>query len=288
MSRTSPAHVDGFTANNRHLRDQYDMVPQGISADLIATIEGFGREELDQLAVDSQNRAAAAISEGRFDRSLVPIHHDDGTLALDHDEHPRPGTTLEDLAKLKPAFIGMGAHTQADSSRTIDQTAMAAYPTVTTIHHVHHGGNSSGVVDGASALLVTSPDYARVHGLKPRAKITMGAVAGAEPVIMLTAPGAAARLCADKAGMTLDDIDLFEINEAFAAVVLKFLRDTRTPWDKVNVNGGAMALGHPIGATGAMLIGTLLDELERHDLTTGLVTMCTGGGMATATIIERI
>jgi len=288
MSRTAPAHVDGFTANNRHLRDQYDMVPQGISADLIATIEDFGRDELDQLAVDSQNRAAAAISEGRFDRSLVPIHHDDGTLALDHDEHPRPGTTLEDLAKLKPAFIGMGAHTQADSSRTIDQTAMAAYPTVTTIRHVHHGGNSSGVVDGASALLVTSPDYARVHGLKPRAKITMGAVAGAEPVIMLTAPGAAARLCADKASMTLEDIDLFEVNEAFAAVVLKFLRDTRTPWDKVNVNGGAMALGHPIGATGGMLIGTLLDELERRDLTTGLVTMCTGGGMATATIIERI
>ena len=288
MSRPSPMHVDGFTANNRHLRDQYDMVPQGISADLIATVEGFGREELDQLAVDSQARAAVAVKEGRFDRSLVPIYHDDGRLALDHDEHPRPGTTLADLAKLAPSFAGMGAHTAAGAERTIDETARIAYPQLGEIRHVHHGGNSSGVVDGASAVLVTSPDYARAHGYQPRAKITMAAVAGDEPVIMLTAPGPAARLCVQKAGMTLQDIDLFEVNEAFAAVLLKFLRDTQVPWDKVNVNGGAMALGHPIGATGGMLIGTLLDELERRDLTTGLVTMCTGGGMATATIIERI
>jgi len=288
MSRPSPMHVDGFTANNRHLRDQYDMVPQGISADLIATVEGFGREELDQLAVDSQARAAVAVKEGRFDRSLVPIYHDDGRLALDHDEHPRPGTTLADLAKLAPSFAGMGAHTAAGAERTIDETARIAYPQLGEIRHVHHGGNSSGVVDGASAVLVTSPDYARAYGYTPRAKITMAAVAGDEPVIMLTAPGPAARLCVQKAGMTLQDIDLFEVNEAFAAVLLKFLRDTQVPWDKVNVNGGAMALGHPIGATGGMLIGTLLDELERRDLTTGLVTMCTGGGMATATIIERI
>ena len=288
MSRPSPMHVDGFTANNRHLRDQYDMVPQGISADLIATVEGFGREELDQLAVDSQARAAVAVKEGRFDRSLVPIYHDDGRLALDHDEHPRPGTTLADLAKLAPSFAGMGAHTAAGAERTIDETARIAYPQLGEIRHVHHGGNSSGVVDGASAVLVTSPDYARAYGYQPRAKITMAAVAGDEPVIMLTAPGPAARLCVQKAGMTLQDIDLFEVNEAFAAVLLKFLRDTQVPWDKVNVNGGAMALGHPIGATGGMLIGTLLDELERRDLTTGLVTMCTGGGMATATIIERI
>jgi acetyl-CoA C-acetyltransferase len=288
MSRPSPMHVDGFTANNRHLRDQYDMVPQGISADLIATVEGFGREELDQLAVDSQARAAVAVKEGRFDRSLVPIYHDDGRLALDHDEHPRPGTTLADLAKLAPSFAGMGAHTAAGAERTIDETARVAYPQLGEIRHVHHGGNSSGVVDGASAVLVTSPDYARAHGYAPRAKITMAAVAGDEPVIMLTAPGPAARLCVQKAGMTLQDIDLFEVNEAFAAVLLKFLRDTQVPWDKVNVNGGAMALGHPIGATGGMLIGTLLDELERRDLTTGLVTMCTGGGMATATIIERL
>jgi acetyl-CoA C-acetyltransferase len=288
MSRPSPMHVDGFTANNNHLRDQYDMVPQGISADLIATLEGFSREELDQLAVDSQARAAAAIAEGRFERSLVPIFHDDGRLALDRDEHPRPGTTLADLAKLAPSFEGMGAHVLKERGISIDQTALKAYPQLDGIRHVHHGGNSSGVVDGAAAVLVASPDYARAHGMTPRARITMAAVAGSEPVIMLTAPGKAAQLCAQKAGMTLDDIDLFEVNEAFAAVLLKFLRDTGVSWDKVNVNGGAMALGHPIGATGGMLIGTLLDEMERRDLSTGLVTMCTGGGMGTATIIERI
>ncbi len=288
MSRPAPLHVDGFSANNNHLRDQYDMVPQGISADLIATLEGFSRTELDQLAVDSQARAAEAIGEGRFDRSLVPIFHDDGTLALDRDEHPRAGTTLEDLAKLSPSFARMGGHIPADRELSIDDTARKVYPQLSEIRHVHHGGNSSGVVDGASAVLLASPDWAKAHGMKPRAKVTMGAVAGDEPVIMLTAPGPAAQLCAKKAGMTLADIDLFEINEAFAAVVLKFLRDTGVPWDKVNVNGGAMAFGHPIGATGGMLIGTLLDEMERRDLATGLVAMCTGGGMATATIIERV
>ena len=288
MSRPAPAHVDGFTANNNHLRDQYDMVPQGISADLIATVEGFSREELDQLAVDSQNRAAAAIAEGRFDRSLVPIFHDDGRLALDHDEHVRPGTTLEDLAKLKPSFEGMGAHVAKDRDRSIDDIARKAYPHIDAIRHVHHGGNSSGVVDGAAAVLLASPDYAKGQGWTPRAKITMAAVAGDEPVIMLTAPGPATKLVLQKAGMTHDDIDLYEVNEAFASVLAKWLRDTGVDWGKVNVNGGAMALGHPIGATGATLIGTVLDELERRDLTTGLVTMCTGGGMATATIIERI
>lgn len=288
MSRPAPMHVDGFTANNNHLRDQYDMVPQGISADLIATVDGFSREELDQLAVDSQNRAAAAIAEGRFDRSLVAIHHDDGRLALDRDEHPRPGTTLDDLAKLAPSFVGMGGHVAKGRELTIDQTALKAYPHVSEIRHVHHGGNSSGVVDGASAVLLASPDYARAHGYTPRARITMAAVAGDEPVIMLTAPGPATDLVLQKAGMALSDIDLFEVNEAFAAVVMRWLRYTGADWDKVNVNGGAMALGHPIGATGGMLIGTIVDELERRDLTTGLVTMCTGGGMATATIIERI
>jgi acetyl-CoA C-acetyltransferase len=182
----------------------------------------------------------------------------------------------------------MGAHVLKERGISIDQTALKAYPQLDGIRHVHHGGNSSGVVDGAAAVLVASPDYARAHGMTPRARITMAAVAGSEPVIMLTAPGKAAQLCAQKAGMTLDDIDLFEVNEAFAAVLLKFLRDTGVSWDKVNVNGGAMALGHPIGATGGMLIGTLLDEMERRDLSTGLVTMCTGGGMGTATIIERI
>jgi acetyl-CoA C-acetyltransferase len=288
MSRPAPLHVDGFTANNNHLRDQYDMVPQGISADLIATTEGFTRKECDALGVDSQNRAAAAIKDGRFDRALIPIHHDDGSLALDHEEFPRPGTTMESLAELTPSFLSMGAHTMDGAERTIDETARLAYPDVAQIDHVHHAGNSSGVVDGASAVLVASSGYAKAHGMKRRARVVMTAVAGTEPVIMLTAPGPAATRCVEKAGMSFDDIDLFEVNEAFAAVVLKFLKDTGVDWDKVNVNGGAMALGHPIGATGGMLIGTLLDELERQDKTTGLVTMCTGGGMATATIIERV
>lgn len=288
MSRPAPMHVDGFTANNNHLRDIYAMVAQGISADLIATIEGFTRQQCDQLAVDSQNRARIAITEGRFEKSLVPIFTDEGTLALDHDEFPRPGTTMDDLAKLTPSFEAMGAKIRTGEKLSVDQTAMLAYPNVKEIQHVHHGGNSSGVVDGASAVLVTSPDYARAHGLTPRARIIMTAVAGTEPVIMLTAPGPAAERAVKKAGMTFDDIDLFEVNEAFASVVLKFLKDTGVSWDKINVNGGAMALGHPIGATGGMLIGTLLDELERRDLSTGLVTMCTGGGMGTATIIERI
>lgn len=288
MSRPSPMHVDGFTANNAHLREQFDMVPQGISADLIATLEGFSRQDCDALAVESQKRAAEAIAEGRFEKSLIPIFHDDGTLALAVDEHPRPGTTMADLAKLSPSFELMGAYKKDPNGLSIDETALKAYPHLSAIHHVHHGGNSSGVVDGAAAVLVTSPDYAKAHGLKPRARIVMTAVAGTEPVIMLTAPGPAAERVLQKAGMTFNDIDLFEVNEAFASVVLKFLKDTGVDPAKVNVNGGAMALGHPIGATGAMLIGTLVDELERRDLTTGLVTMCTGGGMGTATIIERI
>ena len=288
MSRPAPMHVDGFSANNDHLRRQFEMVPQGISADLIATIEGFSRNDCDQLGIDSQNRAEAAIKDGRFDRALVPIHHDDGAIALDHEEFPRPGTTMESLSELSPAFEKMGAHKLEGAERTIDETALLAYPDVKKIDHVHHAGNSSGVVDGASALLVASPEFAKAHGMKPRARIVMTAVAGTEPVIMLTAPGPAAKRCLDKAGMGFDDIDLFEVNEAFAAVVLKFLKDTGVDWSKVNVNGGAMALGHPIGATGGMLIGTLLDELERLDKPTGLVTMCTGGGMGTATIIERV
>jgi acetyl-CoA C-acetyltransferase len=288
MSRPAPMHVDGFSANNPHLRDRYNMVPQGISADLIATIEEFTREQCDQLGVDSQQRCEAAVRDGRFEQALVPIHHDDGSLALDHDEFPRPGTTLGDLGQLNASFERMGAHKPEGASLTLDETALLAYPQVKEIRHVHHAGNSSGVVDGASALLVASPDYAKAHGMKPRARVVMTAVAGTEPVIMLTAPGPAASRCLENAGMTFDDIDLFEVNEAFAAVVLKFLKDTGVDWEKVNVNGGAMALGHPIGATGGMLIGTLLDELERQDKSTGLITMCTGGGMGTATIIERV
>ncbi len=288
MSRPAPLHVDGFTANNAHLRAQFDMVPQGISADLIATTEGFTREECDRLGVDSQRRAEEAIQDGRFEGALVPISNDEGEVALVRDEFPRPGTKLEDLAQLEASFVRMGAYKAEGASRTVDETALLAYPDFTRIEHVHHAGNSSGVVDGASALLLASPEFARAHGMKARARVVMTAVAGTEPVIMLTAPGPAATRCVENAGMSFDDIDLFEVNEAFAAVVLKFLRDTGVDWEKVNVNGGAIALGHPIGATGGMLIGTLLDELERRDLSTGLVTMCAGGGMGTATIIERV
>lgn len=288
MSRPAANPVDGFTANNAHLRDRYNLVAQGISADLIATIEGFTREQCDALGVESQRRAEVAINEGRFTKSVVPILNDDGSLALDHDEFPRPGTTMDDLAKLSPSFAKMGSMVPPGETRTVDEIARLAYPQVKEINHVHHAGNSSGVVDGAAAVLIASPEYAKAQGWKPRARIVMTATAGSEPVIMLTAPAPAAQLAAKKLGMTLDNIDLFEVNEAFASVVLKFFKETGVSPDKVNVNGGAMALGHPIGATGGMLIGTLLDELERRDLSTGLVTMCTGGGMGTATIIERI
>ena len=288
MSRPGPMGVDGFTANNAHLNEMYPMVAQGISADLIATVEGFSREECDQLALDSQERAAKAIAEGRFDNSLVTILADDGSVALDHEEFPRPGTTMENLASLAPSFEAMGAYVPEGKELSIDQTALLSYPEYSEIRHVHHAGNSSGVVDGAGAVMVCSPEYAKAHGLKARGRIKQTAVAGTEPVIMLTAPGPATLRCLQKAGMTIGDIDLIEVNEAFAAVVLKFLKDTGADWDKCNVNGGAMALGHPIGATGSMLIGTALDELERSDKSTALITMCTGGGMGTATIIERV
>jgi acetyl-CoA C-acetyltransferase len=288
MSRPTPLHVDGFTANNAHLYAQYPLVPQGISADLIATLEGFSRSDVDALGVSSQTRAAAAIEDGRFKRSVVPIFNDDGTLALDHDEYPRPGTTLETLAGLRPAFEKMGATAPPNDARTFDEICKAVYPQIDKVNHVHHAGNSSGVVDGASAVLLAAPEYAKAHGLKPRARIVMTATAGAEPVIMLTAPAPAAQICLKKAGMTKSDIDLYEVNEAFAAVVLKFKREFGIDDEKLNVNGGAIALGHPIGATGGMLIQTALDELERRDKSTALIAMCTGGGMGTATIIERI
>ena len=288
MSRPAPMSVDGFTANNAHLYEQYPLVPQGISADLIATIEGFSREDCDRLAVESQRRAAEAIDAGRFKRSVVPIYNDDGTLALDHDEHPRPGTTMESLAGLNPSFAKMGVMSPPNDTRTFDEICMAVYPQVKQVNHVHHAGNSSGVVDGASALLLASPEYAKAHGLKPRARIVQTATAGSEPVIMLTAPAPATELALKKAGMRTQDIDLFEINEAFASVVLKWQKETGVDNDRLNVNGGAMALGHPIGATGGMLIQTALDELERRNKSTALIAMCTGGGMGTATIIERM
>ncbi len=288
MSRYAPLHAPGFHANNEHLFKLHPQVPQGISADLIASIEGFSREDVDSYAVESQARAALAIEEGRFKNALVPIHNEDGSLALDRDEHPRPGTTLESMEGLKPSFEAMGKHVMEGYAKTFDDMARDRYPDVSELTHVHHAGNSSGVVDGASAVLVTSPDYAKAHGLTPREKIRMSATAGTEPLIMLTAPAPAAQRCLDKAGMTKNDIDLWEINEAFAAVVLKFLKDMDISHDDMNVDGGAIALGHPIGATGGMLIGTALDQLERLDKQTALIAMCTGGGMGTATIIERV
>ncbi|WP_245547561.1 acetyl-CoA C-acetyltransferase [Nocardia brevicatena] len=285
MSRHS--YGQPLDAGNAALRARYPLVPQGIAADLIATLEGFDRETVDRFAVRSQERAATALEEGRFERSLVPVRSESGAVLLDRDEHPRPGTTVESLAGLPASFERSGAKPR-EGGRSYDDMCRETYPQAGPIRHVHHAGNSSGVVDGAAAVVVASDDYARANGLTPRARILAGAVRGAEPVIMLTAPGPAAQLCLAKAGMTAADIDLWEINEAFAAVPLKVIKDLALDPDRVNVNGGAIALGHPIGATGAMLFQTVLDELERRDLTTGLVTMCTGGGMATATIIERI
>jgi acetyl-CoA C-acetyltransferase len=269
--------IDG---GNPDFRAAFPTVPQGISADLIATIEGFDRVDVDAFAVESQRRASVALTEGRFDRGVVAVTGADGEVLLARDEHPRAGTTLEGLAKLRPAFADMGA--------TYDEIARERYPRVDHIDHVHHAGNSSGVVDGAAAAVVASDAWIDANGVTPRARVRATAAVGSEPVIMLTAPGPAAERALAKAGMTTGDIDLWEVNEAFAAVPLKTMRDLDLDPERVNVNGGAIALGHPIGATGAMLVGTLLDELERQDRTIGLVTMCTGGGMGTATVIERV
>jgi acetyl-CoA C-acetyltransferase len=285
MSRHS--YGQPLDAGNATLRERYSLVPQGIAADLIATLEGFDRAAVDRFAVTSQDRAATAMKEGRFSRSIVPVTAVDGEVLLDRDEHARPGTTVESLAGLPASFERSGAKVR-DGGRSYDDMCRDTYPDAGPIQHVHHAGNSSGVVDGAAAVVVTSNDYAAAHGLRPRARLITGAVRGAEPVIMLTAPVPAAQACLAKAGMTAADIDLWEINEAFAAVPLKVIKDLGLDPEKVNVNGGAIALGHPIGATGAMLFQTIIDELERRDVSTGLVTMCTGGGMATATIVERI
>ncbi|MCE2389871.1 MAG: acetyl-CoA C-acetyltransferase [Proteobacteria bacterium] len=278
----------GLDGRNAHLRELHPIVPQGISADVIATLEGFSRQDLDAYAVSSQERTAVAQKEGRFERSLIPVVDLEGSVLLEADEHPRPGSTLEGMAKLPPSFADLGAQLPRGEPRSHDQNILARYPQIDSVEHLHHAGNSSGIVDGAGAVLIASEDYARDHGLRPRARIRMTATAGEEPLIMLTGPTPATRRCLDKAGMTLEEIDLFEINEAFAAIPLKTIRDLDLDPDKVNVNGGAIALGHPLGATGAMLVGTLLDELERRDLSTGLVTMCIGGGMGIATILERV
>jgi acetyl-CoA C-acetyltransferase len=261
------------------LRERVFQVPQGISADLIATLHGFSREQVDDVARRSQRNAAVAMEEGRFDRSLVPVHDPfTGKLLLDREEFPRPETTKEGLAALKPAFVSLGEAVAGPNGETLDQIALAAYPRVKAIRHVHTAGNSSGIVDGAGAVWVASEDDVKAHGLEPRARIRAVATAGTEPLIMLTGPAAASQKALKAAGMKPGDIDLWEINEAFAAVVLQTIQALEIDPERVNVNGGAIALRHPVGATGAILVGTALDELERTGKATVLVTMCIGGG----------
>jgi acetyl-CoA C-acetyltransferase len=272
--------------DNLRLRAVHPQPHQGVCGDAIATLEGISREALDQLAYVSQQRAARAIAEGAFSRSLVPVYREDGTLALDREEFPRPGTTFESLSQLKPAFAEVARYPLDERGTTYLGLIHQKYPGL-EVNHVHHAGNSSGVVDGAAALLMASPAYAKRQGWTPRARVLAMANVGDSPTLMLNAPVPAARKVLAKAGLTIDDIDLFEINEAFAVVAEKFIRDLGLDRDRVNVNGGAMALGHPIGATGAILIGTVLDELERRNLKRGLVTMCAAGGMAPAIIVER-
>ena len=274
-------------ANNAHLQELHPQPHQGVCADAIASLEGIPREALDAHAAESQARANRAIKEGRFERSLIPVFNLDGTLALDHEEFPRPSTTAESLAALAPSFEAVADYRHTEDALTYRELVARKYPDL-KVEHVHHAGNSSGVVDGAAAILMASADYAKAHGLRPRARIVATANMGDDPTLMLNAPVPAARKVLKTAGMTLADIDLFEVNEAFAVVSEKFMRDLDLDRNKVNVNGGAMALGHPIGATGAILIGTMLDELERTDGQFGLVTMCAGGGMAPAIIIERV
>ncbi|MGY6550276.1 MAG: acetyl-CoA C-acetyltransferase [Erythrobacter sp.] len=272
---------------NARLQKVHPQSHQGICGDAIATIEGFTREELDEVGYRSQQRAAEAISEGRFAKSVVPVVDDAGNVILDREEYPRPQTTKEDLAKLEPAFTKIADVPLDANGTTFRGLINQKYPDV-EIQHFHHAGNSSGVVDGAAAVLVASKEYAQKHGLKPRARIVATANMGDDPTLMLNAPVPAAKKVLAKAGLTVDDIDLFEINEAFAVVAAKFVRDLGLDWDKVNVNGGSIALGHPIGATGSILIGTVIDELERRGGRYGLVTMCAAGGMAPAIIVERV
>ena len=281
MSRV-PMGSDGgaIDGNNMHLRSKITQVPQGISADLIATMEGISRADVDGFALRSQHKAEHAIGEKRFAKSLFTVVDLEGKPLLDKDEHPRAGATPEALAKLEPAFAGMGM--------ALDAIALKRYPEVAAIQHVHTAGNSSGIVDGAAALALASGDYLAAHGLKARARVRATATAGAEPVIMLTAPAPASAKALKLAGMTVADIDLWEINEAFAVVPLQTARKLGIDEGRINVNGGAIALGHPLGATGACLIGTALDELERTGKSTALITLCIGGGMGIATIIERV
>lgn len=281
MSRVPIGADGGALMDDPVVSAQIGFVPQGVSADLIATSEGFTRQDVDAYALLSQQRAAHAAASGYF-KSLIPVQDERGHLLLDHDEHSRPQTTLAGLAALPAAF-------QAVGEARYDAVALRKYPALSAIQHVHTAGNASGIVDGAALVLVGSAAAGAQLGLQPRARIVATALVGTEPTIMLTGPAPATRKALHLAGMTLADIDLFEVNEAFAAVVLKYLRDLDlADCERVNVNGGAIALGHPLGATGAMLLGTALDELERRDRTTALITLCAGGGMGIATIIERV
>ena len=277
----------GMGSGNARLAASHPQSHQGVCGDAIATMEGISREDLDALGLDSQRKAAAAIAEGRFAKSIVPVTDDTGAMVLDRDEYPRPETTAEGLAGLKPAFAAIADYKLDPEGQTFREQINARYPDL-KIEHFHHAGNSSGVVDGAAAVLLASKEYAEAHGLKPRARIVAMANVGDDPTLMLNAPVPAARKVLAKAGLNVEDIDLWEINEAFAVVAEKFIRDLDLDRAKVNVNGGSIALGHPIGATGAMLIGTIVDELERQEKRYGLVTMCAAGGMAPAIIVERI
>ena len=258
------------------------FMPQGVSADLIATKYGFSRDDVDAYSVESQKRAAHAWEKGYFKNAVIPVKDQNGLTILDHDEHMRPGTDMQSLASLNASFEIMG------EMGGFDAVAVQAHPDVEMVNHVHHAGNSSGIVDGAAAVLMGSEEGGRKMGLKPRAKIRAFSNIGSDPALMLTGPVDVTRKLLDRAGMTRDDIDLFELNEAFASVVLRYMQALDIPHDKINVNGGAIAMGHPLGATGAMILGTVLDELERRDLNTALVTLCIGAGMGTATIIERV
>ncbi|ANN97966.1 Probable acyl-coa thiolase FadA [Mycobacteroides abscessus subsp. massiliense] len=282
MSRVPMGSDGGAWASDPATNYDVSFVPQGIGADLIATIEGFTRDDVDAYAARSQERAAAAWSGGYFAKSVVPVKDQNGLLVLDHDEHMRPGTTAAELGKLKPAFEGLAA------LGGFDDVARIKYHYVEKINHVHTGGNSSGIVDGAALVLIGSEEAGKSQGLTPRARIVATATSGSEPLIMLTGPTPATKKVLDRAGLTVDDIDLFELNEAFASVVLKFQKDLNIPDEKLNVNGGAIAMGHPLGATGAMITGTMVDELERRGLKRALITLCVGGGMGVATIIERV
>ncbi|MEU3463588.1 acetyl-CoA C-acetyltransferase [Streptomyces sp. NPDC006733] len=282
MSRVPLGTDGGAWAMDPMTNFETGFVPQGVGADLIATIEGFSRHDVDSFAALSQERAAEAWKDGRFARSVVPVVDRNGLTVLDHDEFIRPGTTAETLAALKPSFAMIG------EAGGFDAVALQKYHWVEKIDHVHHAGNSSGIVDGAALVAIGNRETGERYGLTPRARIVSAAVSGADPTIMLTGPAPAARKALAKAGLTIGDIDLVEINEAFAAVVLRFVREMGLSLDKVNVNGGAIAMGHPLGATGAMILGTLIDELERRDLRYGLLTLCVGGGMGIATVIERV